>query len=409
LNKKKIINDPVYGFLSIPDGLIFEIIEHPFFQRLRRIKQLGMTDLVYPGANHTRFNHALGAMHLMSEALNTLRGKGLQISEEEYESALIAILLHDIGHGPFSHALEFSILPDVEHEDITVVIVNYLNEIFNGQLDLVIKIIQGQYNRKFFCQLVSSQLDTDRMDYLNRDSYFTGVSEGKIGSERILKMLNVVNNEMVVEEKAIYSIENFLSARRLMYWQVYLHKTTVAAEKMLIKIIQRAKYLVLNGVSIESSPAFKVFLSHDYSLQDFTTNRDVLDNFLNLDDSDIISAVKYWQNNPDVVLSTLSRMLLNRDLFKVRLSGKATQEDELANLIKIVSKRYGISTEDASYLIAEGSMTNAAYISGGQRINVLMKDGRIIDIADAADLPNIAAMSKIVKKYYLCWPKIVSL
>ncbi|MFC2126271.1 HD domain-containing protein [Bacteroidota bacterium] len=409
MNKKKIINDPVYGFISIPDGLVFEIIEHPFVQRLRRIKQLGMTDLVYPGANHTRFHHALGAMHLMSEALNTLRGKGVQISDEEYESALIAILLHDVGHGPFSHALEFSILPGVEHEDITVAIVNYLDELFKNRLDLVKKIIQGQYDRKFFNQLVSSQLDTDRMDYLNRDSYFTGVSEGKIGSERILKMLNLINNEIVVEEKAIYSIENFLSARRLMYWQVYLHKTTVGAEKMLIKIIQRAKYLVSRNVFVESSPAFKVFLSHDYSLDDFISNRNVLNNFLKLDDTDILGAIKIWQDHPDLVLSTLSRMLLNRDLFKVRLSGNKTQEEELNDLINKVSEKYSINPEDARYLISEGSMTNAAYISGGQRINVLMKDGNIIDIADAADLPNIAAMSKIVKKYYLCWPKIVSL
>jgi len=409
LNKKKIINDPVYGILSIPDGLIYEIIEHPYLQRLRRIKQLGMTDLVYPGANHTRFHHALGAMHLMSEALNTLRSKGVPVSDDEYESSLIAILLHDVGHGPFSHALEYSILPDVNHEDITVVIVNYLNELFDDRLNMVRKIIQDQYHRKFFHQLVSSQLDTDRMDYLNRDSYFTGVSEGKVGSERLLKMLNVVDNEIVVEEKAIYSIENFLSARRLMYWQVYLHKTTVGAEKLLTKIIQRARHLVSSGVSLESSPLFKVFLSKNYSLDDFRSNRKILNDYLKLDDSDILSAIKSWESHSDTVLSTLCGMLLNRDLFRVRLSGIETGTEEIEKLIFNISHQFKIDPLDAKFLVAEGSMTNAAYISGGQRINVLMKDGNIIDIADAADLPNIAAMSKIVKKYYLCWPKSVSL
>jgi len=345
----------------------------------------------------------------MSEALNTLRSKGVPVSDDEYESSLIAILLHDVGHGPFSHALEYSILPDVNHEDITVVIVNYLNELFDDRLNMVRKIIQDQYHRKFFHQLVSSQLDTDRMDYLNRDSYFTGVSEGKVGSERLLKMLNVVDNEIVVEEKAIYSIENFLSARRLMYWQVYLHKTTVGAEKLLTKIIQRARHLVSSGVSLESSPLFKVFLSKNYSLDDFRSNRKILNDYLKLDDSDILSAIKSWESHSDTVLSTLCGMLLNRDLFRVRLSGIETGTEEIEKLIFNISHQFKIDPLDAKFLVAEGSMTNAAYISGGQRINVLMKDGNIIDIADAADLPNIAAMSKIVKKYYLCWPKSVSL
>lgn len=409
MNKKKIINDPVYGFISIPQGLIFEIIEHPFLQRLRRIKQLGMTDLVYPGAVHTRFQHALGSMHLMADAMNTLKSKNVDISDEEYEAALVAILLHDVGHGPFSHALEYSILPGIGHEFITRIVVDYLNEIFDNRLELVKKIINDQYERRFFSQLVSSQLDTDRMDYLNRDSYFTGVSEGKIGSDRIVKMLNVVNNELVVEEKAIYSIENFLSARRLMYWQVYLHKTTVSAEKMIINIIRRAKKLVLQGIFLEAPPEFLIFLTGTFSKDDFKYKREVLDKFLMLDDYDILSTIKLWKGHPDKVISILSRMLLNRDLFRVRLSKARAKKKELDLINRRICSKYDLSIEEADYMISEGTISNAAYISGGQRINVLKKNGVIVDIAEAADLPNIKAMSKIVKKCYLCWPKSVSL
>lgn len=402
MNKKKIINDPVYGFISIPNDLIYDIINHPWFQRLRRIKQLGLTDYVYPGALHTRFHHALGAMHLMKETLDTLREKNVEIDDQEYTAALAAILLHDIGHAPFSHALENSLLPGINHEALSSLIIGELNKQYGGQLNMAIRIFNNTYNRKFFSQLVSSQLDIDRLDYLNRDSYFTGVSEGKIGSERIIKLLNVHNDEMVIEEKGIYSIENFISSRRLMYWQVYFHKTTVAVEKMLIQIIKRAREIDTSKHNISSE--LKLFLCNSFSVQHVKSDPGILEAFTNLDDYDIIGAIKVWKNSNDFVLSKYCQMLLNRQLLKVDLYEEQTPQSELKKVEKKLLSS-GIAREDIKYFIVHGAMSNSAYLGGDHKINVLTKSGKVVDIANAADLPNIKAMRKIVKKYYLCWPK----
>jgi len=406
LNKKKIINDPLYGFISIPNDLIYDIISHPYFQRLRRIKQLGMTDFVYPGALHTRFHHALGSMHLMNESLINLRLKGIEISDEEYNAALIAILLHDIGHSPFSHALENELVLGLDHEQISLIIMKELNRQFGGELDLAIKIFVGNYHRKFLHQLVSSQLDIDRLDYLNRDSFFTGVVEGRIGSERIIKLLNVHEDELVVEEKGIYSIENFLSARRLMYWQVYIHKTTVGIEKMLIQIIRRARKL--NNKN-HLSPGLELFLNNSITPQMIEEDKSVFEAFCFLDDYDILGAIKLWYHSQDKVLSKLCKMLLERKLFNVSLSESPTDKDELRNLNEKVISKYGIEKHLVQHFVVEGVKTNSAYIGGDQQINMITKSGKIVDIANASDLPNIKAMRKIVKKYYLCWPKDISL
>jgi HD superfamily phosphohydrolase len=409
LNKKKIFNDPVYGFVTIPCDLVFDIIEHPSFQRLRRIRQLGMTDFVYPGALHTRFHHAIGAMHLMGIALQTLQGKGHDISTQECEAAQIAILLHDIGHGPFSHALENSIMNGIHHEKLSVMIMHQLNKEFNGALDLAIKIFTNTYERTFFHQLVSSQLDTDRIDYLKRDSFFTGVSEGSIGASRILKMLEIRDNKLVVEEKGIYSIENFLNARRLMYWQVYLHKTTVSAEQMLIQTIRRARYLSQQGEKPAACEQLCLFLQNQVNLTDFQNDPLYLKSFTRLDDHDIMAAVKAWTYHPDKVLSFLSNSLINRKLFKIQLSNSKFGANFVKELKQKVIKEYSLSSNEADYLFLNGHISNAAYILSGQTINILTKRGEVIDVAKASDLPNIKAMSKIVKKYYLCWPKNISL
>jgi HD superfamily phosphohydrolase len=409
LNKRKIINDPIYGFIRIPDGIIFRIIEHPYFQRLRRINQLGLTDFVYPGATHTRFHHAIGSMHLMDMALTSLRNKGIDISDDEFESALITILLHDIGHGPFSHALEFSLIKGIEHEKISALIMQLFNQELDNKLDLSLKIFLGTYHKKFLSQLVASQLDVDRLDYLNRDSFFTGVSEGKIGFERILKMLNVRDGEIVVEEKAIYSIENFLSSRRLMYWQVYLHKTTVAAENLLINVIKRAKWLAGKGKLTTSNKALQLFLLTEYTLEDFQEDKAVLMAFLSLDDYDLWGAIKIWMDHDDRVLSELCRMLVERNLFKIDIYNKPVPKRKVHSLRKVFMEKFPISKKDASYFINDGKLSNSAYEMGNSNINVLMKNGDIVDIASASDLPNIKALSKIVNKYYLCFPKSVSL
>jgi len=409
LNKRKIINDPIYGFIRIPDGIIFRIIEHPYFQRLRRINQLGLTDFVYPGATHTRFHHAIGSMHLMDVALTSLRNKGIDINDDEFESALITILLHDIGHGPFSHALEFSLIRGIEHEKISALIMQLFNQEMDNRLDLSLKIFRGTYHKKFLSQLVASQLDVDRLDYLNRDSFFTGVSEGKIGFERILKMLNVRDNEIVVEEKAIYSIENFLSSRRLMYWQVYLHKTTVAAENLLINVIKRAKWLAGKGKLTARNRALQLFLLNEYSVEDFQEDKDVLMAFLSLDDYDLWGAIKIWVDHDDRVLSELCRMLVERNLFKIDIYNKPVPKSKVESLRKVFLEKFPVSKKDASYFINDGKLSNSAYEMGNSNINVLMKNGDIVDIASASDLPNIKALSKIVNKYYLCFPKSVSL
>lgn len=407
INKNKILNDPVFGFITIPNDLIFDIIEHPYFQRLRRIKQLGLTNLVYPGALHTRFHHALGAMHLMQLTLKNLSSKGVEISDTEYSASLIAILLHDIGHGPFSHTLEFSLLNGISHEEISLAFLQKLNAEYHGKLDLAIKIFQGSYERKFFHQLVSSQLDVDRIDYLRRDSFFTGVSEGTIGSERIIKMLDVRDDQIVVEEKGIYSIENFLNARRLMYWQVYLHKTSVSAEEMLIQLVKRARCLTQQGVSVLATPALSIFLERTISMDYFREDADILDVFALLDDSDIWGSMKFWMNHNDFVLSTLSKMILGRKIFKIEMSNAAFSKEQVATVHGKTKNHYKLSELEARSFVGSGKISNEAYISSGQKINILTKSGELIDIAKATELPNITAMSKIVSKYYLCWPKEV--
>lgn len=404
MKSQKILNDPVYGFITIPSELIFEIIDHPFFQRLRRIKQLGLTDFVYPGALHTRFHHALGAMHLMQITLDNLRNKGTEISDEEFEAALIAILLHDIGHGPFSHALEYSLLQGVPHEKLSLMIIDLLNQELGGRLDLTLKIFKNQYERKFFHQLVSSQLDIDRLDYLQRDCFFTGVSEGTIGADRIIKMMDVKNDQIVIEEKGIYSIENFLSARRLMYWQVYLHKTTVSAEKMLINLIKRAKDLKSMGASFPVSDEFNFLLENNLQLADFEKNPELLRIFLELDDFDIWGAIKLWKKSEDYVLRNISTMFLTRNLFKIQLSNDPLEEGVLEASRAKTIKKLGIPEEDLTYFFSSGSLSNYGYLAK-DRISILTKKGEVVDVAQAADLPNIKIMSKVVKKYYICKAK----
>jgi uncharacterized protein len=408
LNKKKIINDPVYGFISIKSELLFDIISHPWFQRLRHIKQLGLTELVYPGAMHTRFQHALGAMHLMGIVLDNLRNKGVEISEEEYESSQLAILLHDIGHGPFSHTLEDILLKEIHHESLSYLLMMELNQEFDGALTLALKIFRNSYERKFFHQLVSSQLDIDRLDYLKRDCFFTGVQEGTIGVDRIIAMLDVFNDQLVVEEKGIYSVENFLNARRLMYWQVYLHKTCVSAERMLVNIVRRAQALVHAGEKLSGTESLLLFLSNEFTLSDIKENKTQRDAFARLDDNDIWGAIKLWRTHPDNILSLLSGMLLDRKLFQIMLSNDPIDKNLVDKIRSGVSKKYELLMAESTYLYAYGTVSNEAYTEGKQ-INILTKQGALLDIAQASDLPNIKALSKIVKKNYLCWPKDVSL
>ncbi|WMN07251.1 HD domain-containing protein [Marivirga arenosa] len=406
MKKLKKVNDPIYGFITIKSELLFKIFNHTYFQRLRRIRQLGLSELVYPGATHTRFHHALGATHLMGLALDQLKEKGVSINDLEYESAQIAILLHDIGHGPFSHALEYSLIKGITHENISLQFMKILNKQFSGQLDTAIAMFKNTYKRKFFHQLISSQLDVDRLDYLNRDSFYTGVSEGNISVERIISHLNVIEDEIVVEEKAIYSIENFLNARRLMYWQVYLHKTALSAERMLVHLISRAKEVH----SLDSiSPALRYFLENDFSLEEFQDNPEIVHKFSMLDDSDIWHAIKIWENNKDKVLKNLSSRLLQRDLFKIKLDNEPLKKAEISSIKSKISQKFSLLNKEAAFFISHGEVTNAAYVLGGKSIKILNKKGELLDIAQAADLPNIKAMSKIVKKYYLCLPKTVSL
>jgi uncharacterized protein len=409
LNKKKIINDPVYGFISISSELLFDIIEHPWFQRLRRIRQLGLTEYVYPGAIHTRFHHALGAMHLMGKTLDSLSNKGVEISNEEYEAAQAAILLHDIGHGPFSHALEESLLPGIKHESISYLFMQNLNKQYSGKLELSLRMFRNAYKRKFFHQLISSQLDIDRLDYIRRDSFFTGVSEGSVGVDRIISMLHVVKDQIVVEQKGIYSIENFLNARRLMYWQIYLHKTTVAAERMVVNIIRRASTLSKAGVNVPCSMSLSFFLKSQLSEGDLIQNNKFLDIYGKLDDADIMGAMKLWQDHDDKILSTLCNMLLERKLFRLELQNVPIKKVDIEKIKTAIANKYKILRKDSIYLFSHGQVSNEAYIAEGQNINILSKSGKIIDIAEASDLPGIKAISKIVKKNYLCYPKSISL
>jgi HD superfamily phosphohydrolase len=404
-NKLKIFNDPIYGFVSIPYEIIYDLIDHPWFQRLRRIKQLGLTNLVYPGALHTRFHHAMGAMHLMGQAIEVLRSKNHTITEEEAKGVTIAILLHDIGHGPFSHALEHSIVNNINHEDISELLMSRLNEEFNGELSLAIRIFQNKYKKKFLHQLVSSQLDMDRLDYLKRDSFFTGVSEGVVSSDRIIKMLNVVNDELAIEAKGIYSIEKFIIARRLMYWQVYLHKTVLSAENLLVNILTRAKDLAEKNVELFCTPQLRLFLYNKYSKADFINDRSLLETFAKLDDYDIMASIKVWTDHADLVLSMLCRQMVDRELFKVELQKNPFKEDKIQPIRKEIKKRYKLTDKETEYFVLTGTVANDAYRADKIRINILAKDGSYCDITEASDQLNVDVLAKTVKKYYLCYPK----
>lgn len=405
-NKRKIINDPIYGFVTLPDDLVYDLINHPSFQRLRRIKQLGLTNLVYPGALHTRFHHAIGAMYLMTEALQVLKSKGIKITDEETRGAIIAILLHDIGHGPFSHALEHTIVKGVHHEDISMLLMDDLNKTFKGKLSLAIKIFKDQHPKKFLHQLVSSQLDMDRLDYLKRDSFFTGVSEGVVSSDRIIKMLNVANGELVIEAKGIYSVEKFLIARRLMYWQVYLHKTVLSAEKLLVNILKRAKELSLSGVDLFATPALSLFLKNNFSKKDFMSKPELLQQFTLLDDYDIMASVKVWANHSDAVLSLLCKNMLDRHLFKIELQNKKFSADYKTQWQEKVMKKYKLTKKESDYFVFSESVNNSAYNSGiHHKINILFNDNVLVDVAKASDQLNIKMLSKKVTKYFICYPK----
>lgn len=401
-NKLKIINDPIYGFIHIPSTLVFDIIEHPYFQRLRRINQMGLSYLVFPGAKHTRFEHVLGCVFLMQKTVEMLRFKGIQISEKEAEGLYIAILLHDIGHGPFSHAMEHSIVEGISHEEISLRFMQELNKVFNGKLDTAIAIFQGTYSRKFMHQLISGQLDMDRADYLKRDSFYTGVAEGNINSERLISMLNVRNDELVVEEKGLYSVEKFLIARRLMYWQVYLHKTSVVAEQILIRLLNRAKELVQQGQELTMSTALAFFVKNKISKNNFS--QEVLEMFARLDDTDIISAMKEWQFHPDVVLSKLSKMLLNRDLLKIKVRLNDFEEQKIKRLQKL-SLAKGVEEKDMKYFVFTGVMTNRAYNPGKEIIKILTKNGRVVDLTKTSEAINLEPLSQVTERYYICYPK----
>lgn len=402
-NKLKIFNDPIYGFITIPNTLVYDLIQHPYFQRLRRISQMGLSYLVYPGAHHTRFHHALGAMHMMQQAVEVLRFKGVSISKEEENALLIAILLHDIGHGPFSHAMEHSIVEEVNHEAISLLFMNKLNEEFGGQLSLAIQVFKGEYHRKFMLQLISSQLDMDRMDYLKRDSFYSGVAEGNINSDRLIQMMTVLDDVLVMEEKGIYSIEKFLMARRLMYWQAYLHKTSLVAELTLTKTLQRAKELLHKGIEIECSKPLKHFMEHKVTLENFSTHD--LDTFAQLDDFDIISALKVWQFHEDFILSSLSKMIINRDLSKIKLNSEKFPAEVLLEMSSRFAKEHNITIQEAKYFIFKGKIKNQAYSKEAEPISILKKDRTIEDVVEASDQLNLKALSKPVTKYFICYPK----
>jgi HD superfamily phosphohydrolase len=403
INKLKILNDPIYGFISIPNPFIYDLIQHPYFQRLRRISQMGLSYLVYPGAHHTRFHHALGCMHIMQKAIEVLRFKGVSISEEEENALLVAILLHDIGHGPFSHAMEHSIVEDVNHEAISLLFMNKLNEEFEGKLSLAIQIFKGDYHRKFMLQLISSQLDMDRMDYLKRDSFYSGVAEGNISSDRLIQMMTVVDDQLVIEEKGIYSVEKFLMARRLMYWQVYFHKTSLVAELILTKVLKRAKELTQKGIVLNCSESLLYFMNNKIELATF--DNQTLDKFANLDDFDIISALKSWINNEDFILSNLSKMIIHRDLLKIKLNSEKFSKADLESLQQTFSKENQISIQDSSYFIFKGKIKNQAYSVQAEPIRILKKDNTVEDVVEASDQLNLKSISKEVTKYYLCYPK----
>jgi len=405
LNKRKIFNDPVYGFITIPDALIFDLIEHPWFQRLRRIKQLGFTHLVYPGALHTRFHHSLGAMHLATKAINELRLKGHDISEAEANGLASAMLLHDIGHGPFSHALESSIVTGISHEKISLIFMNRLNDYFDGKLELALQIFEDKYPRHFLNKLISSQFDMDRLDYLKRDSFFTGVSEGIINYERLLNMIDVVDDNLAIEAKGIYSVEKFITARRLMYWQVYLHKTVLVSEFMLVRLLKRAKHLRLAGEKLFTTPALDFFLSRNIAEQQFTDDPSVLEQFALLDDFDIFTAMKVWTTHPDNVLSAFSKSLVNRRLFRIELQNNPFSPAYIEEIKQRTNDKLKLDADELDYFVFHDQTSNYTYQPGQDNINILFKDGSVMDIAEASDELNISLLSKPVTKYFLCYPK----
>lgn len=403
MQASKIINDPVFGFINIPRGLLYDIVRHPLLQRLNRIKQVGLSSVVYPGAQHTRFQHSLGAFYLMSEAIQHLRAKGNFIFDSEAEAVKAAILMHDIGHGPFSHVLENTIVQGISHEEISLMLMERINREVGGQLTLAIQIFKDEYPKRFLHQLVSGQLDMDRLDYLSRDSFYTGVSEGNIGAARIIKMLDVKDDQLVVESKGIYSIENFLVARRLMYWQVYLHKTSVAYENMLVSALLRAKELASKGVELFASPALKFFLYNDINRERFKNDPKCLENFILLDDNDIWTALKVWCNHNDIILATLSQGMVNREIFKVEVSPTPCTEERLNTISERIAKQLHISKEDTRYFISTPSIEKNMYNPADDSIDILYNDGSTTNIAEASDMLHLSVLSKKVKKYYICY------
>ena len=406
MNECKIINDPVFGFIKIPTGLLLNIVKHPLMQRLTRIKQLGMAPVVYPGAQHTRFQHSLGAFHLMSEAVLSLQQKGVFIFDSEVEAVQAAILMHDIGHGPFSHVLENTLIKGISHEEISLLMMDQMNRDMNGELNLAIKIFKNEYPKKFLHQLISSQLDMDRLDYLRRDSFFTGVTEGNIGSARIIKMLNVVNDSLVVESKGIYSIENYLTSRRLMYWQVYLHKTAVGYEKILVNTLLRAKNLIKKGHRLFASPSFAYFLENEVDSDFFNSHPEALEHYIQLDDNDIWSAIKVWQNHEDKILSILAQDLINRKLFKVEIYDSPVSEDSINDYKQKISEKLNINFEDAHYLMSVNTIQKDMYDIHDDQISILSKDGTLRDITEASEILNVELLSKKIRKYYFCYHRI---
>jgi len=398
-NKRKIINDPVFGFITIPSDLIYDLLQHSYLLRLTRIKQLGLTSYVYPGTQHTRFQHSLGALYLMTEAVSTLRSKGVEITDDEADAVYAAILLHDVGHGPFSHTLENCFFPNISHEELTIKICELLNEEMDGALNSTLDVLQDNHKKKFLREMVSGQLDMDRLDFIRRDSFFSGVSEGNIGSARIIKMLNIKDNKLVVEAKGIYSIENFLMSRRLMYWQVYFHKTAYAAEKMIINTIRRAKYIQKSGTKLFAPPALQYFLDN----QNPELNRSSLTNFLSLDDSDIWTSMKVWISQPDKVLSTLCDGIVNRKLFKMDIGNKKIDDSKIHMIKSEIANRLNISLEDAEYLTSSASVSQHIYKGDETNIVILYNNGNVKTIQEASDMFDINVLSRKITKYYFCY------
>ncbi len=404
--KNKIINDPIYGFINIPFDLIWQLIEHPFFQRLRRISQLGLSSLVYPGANHSRFHHAIGAMHLMNKAIYTLQAKGHIITKKEHEASLIAILLHDIGHGPFSHALENSIVNNLSHEKISTLFMYQLNDIFNKKLSVAIDIFQNKYKKKFLNQLVSSQLDVDRLDYLNRDSFYSGVNEGIINSDRIISMLNIHNNELVVDYKGLYSIEKFIIARKLMYWQVYLHKTVLSAEHTLMQVLKRAKKLVKNGTDIYATPDFKVFLYEKKALNlELFNKKNLLEKFALIDDADILTCIKHWTKSKDKVLNILSNAIIHRKLLKIKHIDKKLMLKKIKEINNSAVKKLKLKPVDASYLVFPISIKNQTYNFINDEIKFLKKNDVLVNLSEIKNEINMNSKNSRITKHYICYPE----